>query len=115
MNNIFYSEDGNYELVKSFMTLYQQAEKSYDQDRIILWMNHHAADFEGKKVWLLTGIANQQTLDEWTDWLRSNEYDVVIDCRGFGQALLGNLSFHYSNLKKHLESQGIQMYSLEKD
>ena len=52
---------------------------------------------------------------EWEKWLLAEGYQVVIDCRGFGQVLWGEPAFHYKNMKKSLEEKGLAVFNLNRD
>ncbi|MEY8461912.1 hypothetical protein [Streptococcus merionis] len=115
MDNIYFSQDPNVTMAYGFYEYVKQAEKSYDQDQIIDWIERHRSQLEGEKVWLLTGHAYEKSYEDWEQWLLDNGYTVLVDCRGFGQVLLGELKFRYASLKKQLESKGVTVYRLSDD
>ncbi|WP_162012099.1 hypothetical protein [Streptococcus sp. S784/96/1] len=115
-DNIYFSQDSHLRTVSSFYEYANKVlERSYDQDKIIEWINDHEELLGDKKVWLLTGHAYTKSYDDWEAWVLENGYDVVIDCRGWGQVLIGETKFHYGNMKKSLESKGVIVLSLSRD
>lgn len=115
MSNIYFSKDPNGHLAKNFFDYIKFTEKNYDKDKIIEWIISHESLLGDKKVWLLTGHAYEKSYEEWEAWIIEEGYEVVIDCRGFGQVLLGEAKFRFSNLEKQLSSKGIAVYSLSRD
>lgn len=98
-------------VAQNFFEYIKFAEKSYHKEKIIEWINSYETVLGDKKVWLLTG----QAYEEWEKRLVTEGYQVVIDCRGFGQMLLGESKFRYHNIEKQLSEKGIEVYSLSKD
>ncbi|WP_303972171.1 hypothetical protein [Streptococcus merionis] len=115
MPKIYFSQNPNVQAVQNFYDYVQHAEKSYDQDKIIEWIDAHLDEIGDKKSWLLTGQGYKNSYEDWEKWLIDNDYKIVIDCRGWGQVLLGDTKFHHRNLKVKLEAKGITVYSLNKD
>lgn len=115
MSQIYFSQDPNVNVAQNFFEYIKFAEKSYDKEKIIEWINSHETVLGDKKVWLLTGQAYEKSYEEWEKWLVAEGYQVVIDCRGFGQVLLGESKFRYHNIEKQLSEKGIEVYSLSKD
>ncbi|WP_161979678.1 hypothetical protein [Streptococcus sp. S784/96/1] len=115
-NNIYFSQDSHLQMVQSFYDYVTNIlETSYDQEKIIEWIDAHEEVLGDKKVWLLTGHAYTKSYEEWEAWVLENGYEVVVDCRGFGQVLIGEIKFHYGNLKRSLESKGVTVLSLSRD
>ncbi|MBD3948558.1 hypothetical protein I4Q36_08740 [Tuanshanicoccus lijuaniae] len=115
-NNIYFSQDPYLNSVSSFYEYATRVmEKSYDQEKIIEWINSHDEVLGDKKVWLLTGHAYAKKYEDWEKWILDHGYEVVIDCRGLGQVLIGETKFHHGNVKKSLESKGIAVLSLSRD
>ncbi|TPR55574.1 hypothetical protein [Enterococcus sp. OL5] len=115
LTNIYYSDNLNELAVKSFLSFLQGSEKSYDQNKIIDWMNQHETLFENKKVWLLTGIKKDQTFEEFQAWLLENKYDLVVDARGLAQNFFSDKKFHHNYLRAQLALKGIAVFDLYKD
>lgn len=114
MPKIYFNDNPNIQLAQDFYDYIQQTEKSYDQDKIIEWIDNHLDELGDKKTWLLTGQDYKNSYEEWEKWLLDNDYEVIIDCRGWGQILIGESKFHYKNLKRSLEAKGIKVYRLNK-
>lgn len=115
LTNVYYSDDINNFAVKSFLSFLNGSKKSYDQTKIIDWMESHKALFEGKKVWLLTGIKTNQSFAEFTNWLLENEYNVVVDVRGMAQNFFSDTNFHHNHVRSKLAEKGIAVFDLYKD
>lgn len=114
--NVYFSQDAQLQMIQSFNDyMTNVVEKSYDQEKIIEWIESNEELLGDKKVWLLTGHAYSKTYDEWENWIIDNGYQVVVDCRGFGQVLIGEFKFHYNNLKKSLESKGVTVFRMSRD
>lgn len=115
-DNIYFSQDPHYRSVSSFFEYASQVmEKNYDQDKIVEWINDHEELLGDKKVWLLTGYDYTKSYEYWENWVIENGYEVVVDCRGLGQVLIGESKFRYGNVKKSLESKGVTVLSLSRD
>ncbi len=102
-------------VAQNFFEYIKFAEKSYHNEKNIEWINSHETVLGDKKVWLLTGQAYEKPYEKWEKRLVTEGYQVVIDCRGFGQVLLGESKFRYHNIEKQLSEKGIEVYSLSKD
>lgn len=115
MENIFFTQDRDLNFSVNFFEYIKNVEKDYDQDKIIEWVETHKDLLSDRKVWLLTGHAYDKTYSEWEKWVLDNGYEIVVDCRGFGQVLLGDVDFQYKNIKQRLEQRGVKVFSLSRD
>lgn len=114
--NIYFSQDPHLHSISNFYDYATKVmEKSYDQEKIIEWFASHEEVLKDKKVWLLTGHAYAKSYEDWENWILENDYDVVVDCRGLGQVLIGEIKFHYGNVKNSLESKGLTVLNLNRD